>query len=146
MIKCNFIGRLGADMEKFEGTYGTFFKCRVATDDYDSKAKERTTTWVNVRIDPYRLGNMAPTKGSLVQITGTLRASVFHSEKTNDYLPTIDVVADSINFVNAGRSSGASETSKTDEMTTGSFESPKVEAPFPPVVDSSVSNDDDLPF
>ena len=146
MIKCNFIGRLGADAETVDGEYGQFLKFRVATDDYDRKAKENVTTWVNVRINAERVGNMKLTKGSLVFITGTLKTSMYQT-KAGESAVSIDIAADSVNYVR-GAGSGSTQSDATvvtvekEDVSTGKF-TKKVEV----VAEAaSAEPEDDLPF
>lgn len=143
MIKCNFLGRLGADAELVDGKNGQFYSFRVATDDYDFKTKENVTTWVNVRIGKERVGNMKLTKGSYVFITGSLRASTYQT-KNGEAAVSIDITGDSISFVKGGGSGNTETTTSTTTeaaVTTGSFKQPVV-------AETTVAKEpeDDLPF
>jgi single-stranded DNA-binding protein len=89
---------------------------RIATDDY--KNGENFTIWVNVRVGVERVGNMKFTKGSHVLVGGTLRTSTYQT-KNGETAVSIDVTADSINYIKGGSSAS---TQTTDAVTdTGKF-------------------------
>lgn len=141
MIKCFFEGRLGADAEIRTAQNGTsqFYSMRVATDEF--KGGETTTVWVNVRIGAERVGKMKFTKGSHVLVTGSLKTSIYQT-KAGENAVSIDVMADSINYVK----SGGNTSQSTDEATdTGKFTKPESKEAVA-AASSSTDSTDDLPF
>jgi single-stranded DNA-binding protein len=141
MVKCFFEGRLGADAELRTAQNGTnqFYSMRVATDEF--KGGETTTVWVNVLIGAERVGKMKFTKGSHVLVTGTLKASIYKT-KAGEAAVSLDVMADSINYVKSG---GGNASQTTDEATdTGKFT--KTENPEAVEAASSSTSADELPF
>lgn len=137
MIKCFFEGRLGADAElrTAQNGGGQFYSMRVATDEF--KAGETTTVWVNVRVGAERVGKMKFTKGSHVLVSGSLKTSIYQT-KAGENAVSIDVMADSINYIKGG---GTSQTSE-DTADTGKFtKSESKEA-----VAAASTSTDDLPF
>lgn len=141
MVKCFFEGRLGADAELRTAQNGTsqFYSMRVATDEF--KGGETTTVWVNVLIGAERVGKMKFTKGSHVLVTGTLKASIYKT-KAGEAAVSLDVMADSINYVKSG---GGNVSQTTDEATdTGKFT--KTENPEAVAAASSSTSADELPF
>lgn len=140
MIKTFFEGRLGADAELRTSQNGSqFYAMRVATDDY--KNGENVTIWVNVRVGTERVGNMKFTKGSHVLVGGTLRASTYQT-KNGETAVSIDVTADSINYIKGG-TSGGTQTNET-VTDTGKFTNTKKEEPA--TVAAASESTDDLPF
>ena len=140
MLKCFFEGRLGADAELRTAQNGTsqFYSMRVATDDY--KNGENSTVWVTVRIGAERVGKMKFTKGSHVLVTGTLKASTYQT-KAGDTAISLDVMADSINYIK----SGGNNTTQTEETAdTGKFT--KTESQEVVAAASSSTTTDELPF
>ena len=137
MIKCFFEGRLGADAELRTAQNGTsqFYSMRVATDEF--KGGETTTVWVNVIVGAERVGKMKFSKGSHVLVTGNLKTSIYQT-KAGENAVSIDVLADSINYV---KGSGTSQTTE-DASDTGKFTKPEVKE----TVAAEVSTTDDLPF
>ena len=141
MLKVFFDGRLGADAELRTAQNGDnqFYSMRVATDDF--KNGETSTVWVNVRIGSERVGKMKFTKGSHVLVTGTLKASTYQT-KAGETAISLDVMADSINYIKSGNGSA---TQATDEATdTGKFT--KTDNPETVAAASSSTTEDDLPF
>ena len=137
MIKCFFEGRLGADAElrTAQNGSGQFYSMRVATDEF--KAGETTTVWVNVRVGAERVGKMKFTKGSHVLVSGSLKTSIYQT-KAGESAVSIDVMADSINYIKGG---GTNQTSE-DTADTGKFTKPEsTEA-----VAAASTSTDDLPF
>lgn len=141
MLKTFFEGRLGADAELRTAQNGSsqFYSMRVATDEF--KGGETTTVWVTVRIGADRVGKMKFTKGSHVLVTGTLKASTYQT-KAGETAISLDVMADSINYIKSGNGSA---TQATDEATdTGKFT--KTDNPETVAAASSSTTEDDLPF
>lgn len=141
MVKCFFEGRLGADAELRTAQNGTsqYYSMRVATDEF--KGGETTTVWVNVIVGAERVGKMKFTKGSHVLVTGTLKASTYQT-KAGETAISLDVMADSINYVKSG---GGSASQATDETTdTGKFT--KTEKQEAVAAASTSTAADDLPF
>jgi single-stranded DNA-binding protein len=81
------------------------------------------------------------TKGSHVLVTGTLKASTYQT-KAGETAISLDVMADSINYVKSG---GGSASQATEEATdTGKFT--KTDNPETVAAASSSTTADDLPF
>ena len=141
MVKCFFEGRLGADAELRTAQNGTsqYYSMRVATDEF--KGGETTTVWVNVRIGAERVGKMKFTKGSHVLVTGTLKTSIYQT-KAGENAISLDVMADSINYVKSGSGSSTQATEETAD--TGKFT--KTDNPEAVAAASSSTSEDDLPF
>ena len=143
MLKVFFDGRLGADAELKTSQNGgsQFYSMSVATDDFRNGNNE--TVWVRVSVNTDRVGKMKFTKGSHVLVSGTLRASTYQT-KAGEAAVSLDVLADSINYVK----SGGSGATQSDEATTANFGKLKKEekaaaAPAPATTGTDV---DDLPF
>jgi single-stranded DNA-binding protein len=137
MIKCFFEGRLGADAELRTAQNGgsQFYSMRVATDEF--KAGETITVWVNVIVGAERVGKMKFTKGSHVLVSGSLKTSIYQT-KAGENAVSIDVMADSINYIKGG---GTSQTSE-DTADTGKFTKPEANE----AVAAASTSTDDLPF
>jgi single-strand DNA-binding protein len=137
MLKVFFDGRLGADAELRTAQNGDsqFYSMRVATDDF--KNGESSTVWVNVRIGSERVGKMKFTKGSHVLVTGTLRTSTYQT-KAGETAVSLDVMADSINYIK----SGGNGTQPENTADTGKFTKKENEE----AVAAASSSTDDLPF
>lgn len=145
MIKSTFTGHLGADAETFETSNGQFVSFRVATNDYDKKTQQEVTTWIRVTASQRVVGNLKLLKGSHVFITGSLKVQSYQT-KTGETAFSIEVFADSINYVGGGKSTG---TATDEKVGTGTFTKQHVPEPMPAVGPSSASTtkvEDDLPF
>lgn len=142
MIKATFTGHLGADAETFETQNGQFVSFRVATNDYDKKTQQETTTWVRVTASQSLVGNKKLLKGSHVFITGSLKASTY-ATKAGETAISIDVFADSINYVGGKSNNSADGSTTTTETTvsTGKLKEPVVAEPT-----IAKEPEDDLPF
>ena len=142
MLKCYFDGRLGADAElKTSQNGGTqFYTMRVATDDFRNGNNE--TVWVNVLVNADRVGKMKFTKGSHVLVSGTLRASTYQA-KTGEAAVSLDVMADSINYVKSGGTGATQSDDATANFGKLKKEEKAAAAPAPAATSSDV---DDLPF
>jgi single-strand DNA-binding protein len=144
MLYTNIIGRLGADAELRTSAKGNqFLSMRVASNDFIGG--ENVTTWVNVMWSGERAVKMQEhmKKGSAISAHGKLRTSIF-TNKNGEQNVSIDLFADSVDFVSLGKSG---ETQSNDATTeTGTFKpSPKKEEV---AVATAASKDaaDDLPF
>ena len=137
MVKCFFEGRLGADAElrTAQNSSNQFYSMRVATDEF--KAGETSTVWVNVRVGAERVGKMKFTKGSHVLVSGSLKTSIYQT-KAGENAVSIDVMADSINYIKGG---GTNQTSE-DTADTGKFTKPEDKE----AVAAASTSTDDLPF
>lgn len=102
MIYTHTIGRIGKDSRKITGSHGTFMAVDIAVDDY-AKGEE-ITTWVRVKSNKenhIRLSEYL-TKGKLILVEGTLSSSIW-TDKNGENHVQLNIAADSIDFVTAGK-------------------------------------------
>ncbi len=144
MVHVDFIGRLAADAETMVSKKGEkFITMRMGTDDYVNG--NRTTCWVRVTCPPERYLNIAEylKKGKPLHIHGTQRVSVYKN-KNEEYVTSIDVMADRIDFIPFGNKENTEEKHETQTVKT---EAPNVEEPSTTTVSvTSSASIDDLPF
>ena len=145
MIKAFFEGRLGADAQLKTSQNGAqFYSMRVATDDFKNGTNE--TIWVGVGINVERAGKMKFTKGSHVLVTGTLRASTYQS-KNGEVGVSLDVMADSINYIKGSGQANSQEDGATSNENFGQLKKKEeAVAAAPAQVGTSAASVDDLPF
>lgn len=145
MIISNVKGRLGADAEVRTSKNGNqYVTMRVASNSYSNG--ETSTTWVRVTWVGDRAIKMAEhlKKGSFIDVWGELRASLYDT-KTNEKAIAIDVMADRIDFVGGGSSSGNTQTNEavTD---TGNFKKQEPATVAAATTETDNGGADDLPF
>lgn len=141
MLNVDFNGRLGADSELKTSKNGNqFLSMRVATDEFNNG--ETSTVWVNVIWSGDRAVKMAEhmKKGSLVDIHGVLRTSLYKT-KSGDSAISHDVFADRVDFISSGKS-GATQTNEAVTDTGTLKKAETVAAAATPTNDAV----DDLPF
>ena len=145
MIKAFFEGRLGADAQLKTSQNGAqFYSMRVATDDFKNGTNE--TIWVGVGINVERAGKMKFTKGSHVLVTGTLRASTYQS-KSGEAGVSLDVMADSINYIKGSGQANSQEDGATSNENFGQLKKKEeAVAAAPAQAGTSEASADDLPF
>jgi single-strand DNA-binding protein len=145
MIKAFFEGRLGADAQLKTSQNGAqFYSMRVATDDFKNGTNE--TTWVGVGINVERAGKMKFTKGSHVLVTGTLCASTYQS-KSGEVGVSLDVMADSINYIKGSGQANSQEDGATSNENFGQLKKKEeAVAAAPAQAGISEASADDLPF
>lgn len=144
MINVSFIGRLGADAELRTSKNGKqYLSMRVATDEY--KNGERGTTWVSVTYANDRAVKLIEymKKGRQVNVFGTLTVGSYQN-KNGETVPTIDVMADRIDYVSSGNSTSAQSSTSDDATQEPKKAAEMVPSVSAPSVDDSA--DDDLPF
>ena len=163
-VKCNFIGRLGADAEVVTSVQTPFISFRAATTERVNR--EDKTVWVTVNADNTRYQKMVPylKKGSVVYVAGTEYVSLYTSKGGQVGIDR-KVNADCIEFVNLGKKDDSSHANgnsqqeaahtatpsqndaKNMEMTTGGLRNTAEPTPAPTYTpQSSTDNDDELPF
>lgn len=150
MIHVEFIGRLANDAETKVSKKGEkFITMRMATDEYNNGTKE--TAWVRVTCPPERYLNIVQylTKGKPLQVHGTQKVTVYKNSN-GDYVPSIDVMADRIDFLplTNGKENGEQKTQETTKLlNTGILSAPSDPIPSAEVEAEAVSTPiDDLPF
>lgn len=106
----NANGRLGRDAEIVKTSNGEFVTFSLATDDYvDGK---ETTVWINVAYGGERAIKMAQyfKKGSLVNISGKLHASIYTDKSGQSRIDT-RVSAYDVQFVKVGSGTTSDDSS-----------------------------------
>lgn len=136
---------------------------RIGNNEYNNQKDEEgkpITYWFSiVSFSPRALAlSKYLTKGKLVSIIGDYNDNIYQNKTTGNCEIGRNIVADSIEFVNAGTSESTSKTtSSATNTTTQKTEMPKVTssgaAPKEPMKakkvvlsDDNVEEDDDLPF
>lgn len=146
-VKVNVIGRLGADAEVREGKNGKFVTFRVATDEYKNNTNE--TIWLSVSDFTPRTLKLAEylKKGKLIDVSG-IESCRLYNDKNGQTQIARDILADRVEFVNAGASGNTTTT--TEATTTSNIPTDcgtlKPPTPQPSMVSSAVDEEDDLPF
>ena len=143
MVNVNVIGRLGADAELIDGKNGKFASFRLAVDDRKNGKKE--TTWFRVTLNGDRAGKIAEylTKGKLVNVIGTETVGTYQAKDGTTQISR-DISASNVEFISVGSGSTTTETSAettTETVSTGDFKKPVTK-----VAETTVTDDDDLPF
>ena len=156
MVNVNLIGRLGMDSEIRETKNGgKYVTLRVATDEFRNGKNE--TVWLNVFDYSERALKMAQywKKGTMLNVFGVETVGVYQSKQTGEWLPSRDIRAYAIDFVNGGGSGNTQNTTEVATTTNSTTPTPSISVPtaqatptpqvtpsFGTVVDAS----DDLPF
>ncbi len=143
MVNVNVIGRLGADAELIDGKNGKFASFRLAVDDRKNGKKE--TTWFRVTLNGDRAGKIVEylTKGKLVNVIGTETVGTYQAKDGTTQISR-DISASNVEFISVGSGSTTTETSAettTETVSTGDFKKPVTK-----VAETTVTDDDDLPF
>lgn len=148
MIRSFFNGRLVSDAEtKVSKNGNKYLSMRMATDDYVNGNKE--TVWVNVtcHLDQYLNISQYLTKGKPLFVCGRTRITAYKN-KNNEAVPSIDIIADSIEFISTNKSNsdnGEQKNAEAKEPTVN--EQAAQEVPSVEVETATVSTPiDDLPF
>lgn len=142
--KVILIGRLGSDVEIFEGNNYKFAKVSVATSESwkDKKTDEwkEATEWHKCKAS---MGQMPEkmkenlVKGDLVYIEGSLRTNKFTNKDSQEVSQTEILINYYKKLSNA---SGSTRSSGSPSASTPSTSTPRVDTP------SENEGDDDLPF
>lgn len=144
MLNTDFLARLGADAEIKETKNGKkflLFRCAV-----NDPIKDKTY-WVTVTdfSDNAETKAQYYKKGTFLHIHGRLTPSAYISQKTNEAVVNLDVVASSIAFVNSGQKRDEEQTQE-DEVTCGTLQKPEATKKAATVTVAASSAEDDLPF
>ena len=103
MIYTHVIGRVGKDAEVKNGQKGDFMFMDIAVDDY-SKGEQKTT-WIRVKSSRPNHINLAKhlKKGRVLLVQGTLAEPTIYKDKQNVDHVQLSIIANSIDFVSAGK-------------------------------------------
>lgn len=114
MITISLIGRLGANAERITRDDGSsFVKFSLATDDYDSKAKQKMTTWFNVTCDGSLVSRTFEylTKGKMISLFGGESVGMYTNKDGKTFIER-NVHANKIDFINIGNGSNSNQNTE----------------------------------